>query len=210
MSGGEAEKQAVIQALGNLPVAGSGASIAGALPSADPALKVVLLAVLAQRGTKAELPAVSACLADKDASVRTAALGCLEGLGDETTIPTLLQAALHGASDAERQAGEKSVVAVLKRTGDEDQRAAPVVAALKSATGEDRAVLARILGQIGGKPALDALLAMTKDANADAQEAAIRRWPIRPRRRRNRSWRSWRRARRSRRSRFFRYGATSV
>ena len=173
MSSGDAEKQAVIQALGTLPGAGSGTSIAAALPTAEPGLKVVLLAVLSQRGTKEQIPAAAACLTDKDANVRIAALGTLQVLGDDTTVPARLQIALRGATEDERKAAEKSVIATLKRSADDETRIAPIVAALKTASGEDKAVLARILGQLGGKPAMDALLLLAKDAGAETKDAAI-------------------------------------
>ena len=173
MAGSDAEKQAVIQAISTM--SGGGASIETALPTAEPALKVALLGSLAQRGAKDQTPAVLACVKDADGKVRLAALTALETLGDETTLQVLLIAALRGSSDEERAAAEKSAVAVLKRSLDDDHRAAPVLEAMKAAAaGEDRAVLVRILGQIGGKPALEALMTMVSDKNPDVQEAAIR------------------------------------
>jgi hypothetical protein len=55
---------------------------------------------------------------------------------------------------------------------DDPARVAPILAALKSPEGT--AILARILGQLGGKPAMDALTLMAKDANSTTKDGAIR------------------------------------
>ena len=113
-------------------------------------------------------------------SVRIAALQALGVLTEAQSLPRVVELLVKAPEGAEAAAAEAAVVAACRRLPEADARAAAGVAALGKATGAGRARLLAVLPQVGGKPALEALIAETKSADANTRDAAIQAlaaWP---------------------------------
>lgn len=150
-----------------------------ALPGASPAVRAVLLDILASRPPTGSLDSVFAAAKDADLAVRTAALRALGVLADDSALPALLALLTKADDDDERSAAEQAVAAVAKRCTDREQPAA-IVASLDTSAVPARAAVLRVLGRLGGKAALSALRAALNDGQAEIREAALRgfsEWP---------------------------------
>lgn len=149
------------------------AAAADALPSAPPKAKVALLELLAARGAKAQKDAVLKQTADADASVRTAALKAAEKVAGESDAPRLVEILASAQDPSEASAALRASTAAASHGADPEKRADPFLAALAKATGQKRSLLERGLAKVGGKRALDAVLADVKSNDAKVREGAI-------------------------------------
>ena len=94
-----AESIAARRALLRIPGEGATAAMAKAIPDASPALRTLLLDLLASRDGKAHLDVILACTKDADDRVRAAAIEALGKLADAKDLP-LLTGRSRGASSA--------------------------------------------------------------------------------------------------------------
>jgi len=181
LAGGDAdEARAVKDALMRLGGADLMAAAAAALPNVPPASRVVLIETLAAGRAKAHVDAIFAAAKDADPAVRLAALKALGELADETALPRLVALLLAIEDGRERGAAQRAIVAAAQRIADPEARADALLAALGSAKGAQRATLLGVLARVGGKKALQAVVADTRSGEAEVQEAAIRAladWP---------------------------------
>lgn len=149
--------------------------LADGLPSLPPTAQVALLNALGARRDRAALPAVVAAASSPEATVRSASLAALGGLGNGSTVPLLVRAISGGgglADVARHSLGtvfgdgvDQALIETMKRTEDRGQRAllievldsrrasAAVPALLEEVGGDDanvrrRAILA--LGKVAG------------------------------------------------------------
>ncbi|MBM4030887.1 MAG: hypothetical protein FJ291_03780 [Planctomycetes bacterium] len=155
------------------------ARIAAALAAAEPALKGELLAVLAARGAREQLPAVVAAADDKAPAVRAEAIRALGALGDARQLSLLLER-LSAGSDAERAAADGALVAISRRAPDPKGVATELAKRLDGAATPLKASLLRALGETASPTALEPLCRALKDSEAAVQEAALRAlaaWP---------------------------------
>ena len=150
------------------------AAAAEALPTAPPRARVALLELLAVRGARAQRDAVLKQAADADDSVRVAALRALEKLAAEGDAPRLVDLTVAARDSSEESAALRAAVAAASQSPDPDRRADPFLAALAGATGPKRGVLERGLARLGGRRALDAVLADVKSADPAVREGAVR------------------------------------
>jgi len=174
------ERKAAQDALARLPGDAVTKVLVDALPVVTPRARVALLEVLAARPPTGDLAPLYAAAGDADGAVRTAALRTLGVLAGDKEVPALLKLLIGAQSDGEREAGGQAVADAARRAKDRDQPAALVVAALKGQNEPTRAALLRVLGRVGGKQALDSVLAGTNDSSAVVKEAAVRAfsdWP---------------------------------
>jgi HEAT repeat protein len=150
------------------------AAAAEALPAAPPKARVALIELLAARGARAQKDAVLRQTADADASVRTAALRAMEKLAAEADAPRLVELTVAARDATEESAALRAAVAAASQAADADHRADALLSALAKATGPKRATLERGLARVGGRRALDAVLADTKSTDPAVREGAIR------------------------------------
>jgi HEAT repeat protein len=149
------------------------AAAAAALDSAPAKPKVALLELLAARGAKAQKDAVLKQTTDADATVRTAALKAAEKVAGAADAPRLVDLVIAANDPSEASAALKAATAAGSQGADPEKRADPFLAALAKATGEKRGLLERGLAKVGGKRALDAVLADVKSTDAKVREGAI-------------------------------------
>ena len=95
-------------------------------------LRVALIEILASRRGLVAVPDILAVAIDEDAAVRAAAMKALGQLASTGHLPGMVQGILKAEPGRERVAAEKCVMFVCSRIADADQRATPLLAAMKS------------------------------------------------------------------------------
>ena len=175
-----AEQEAARQALVLLKGANVAEAILAHVAKAEPPVRMALIQALRYRYDPSAVPALQKAAADAEASVRIEALKALTAIADGSFLPAAVALLVKAQNDAElREAGEL-VAACAKRVPEEEKRAAPVLAALATATGPARAALLPALPRVGGVKALEAGRAALKDQDEAVSAAAIRAlgdWP---------------------------------
>jgi HEAT repeat protein len=146
--------------------------------SGEPAVRPLAIDILAERRARAAVPLCATAAIDADAAVRRAAMRALGKLGGPDEVPAMVQGFLKAAPGAERNDGEKALIAVCTENPGKAQAAESFLAVFKAAGDADRESLLSPLGRIGGKGALaivDELLA--DPAKRDFGIRVITRWP---------------------------------
>ena len=144
------------------------------LPNARPPARIALIEILAARGATAYLDDILAQIRHESESVRAAAIKAIGNLGSERDLPRVVDLLFNVEGGAERSAAQNAVVALARQNPDAEQRAAPLLRAMRGIAGSRRALLLGILPRIGGTQALQAILAETKSGDAIVQVAAVR------------------------------------
>ena len=172
------ERDAARDAINRIPGPEVTKLLLAALAGADAEGRIELVRAIAlHRAEPVAEPLLGVAEKDPDAPVRTEALKALADLADEKALPTLVKLLVGARDDGERQAAERAVVAVGRRVESEDERTAPVLAALPAASPAAKATLVKALGRLGGARALAAVRAALKDPSAEVQDAAFRTLP---------------------------------
>jgi len=143
--------------------------------------RVNLLNVVGLRGIKGGEALAMQRIGDADVEVQKAAWNTLGTLASAASLPKLMDKAESVTEPIERFV-EQALVAVVKNAEDGEAAVEPIVNAYRSGLGQDRyrAVLVRVLGQVGGK---EAMVQMTKAIQGGALEvrkaaiSAIAQWP---------------------------------
>lgn len=178
--GEEAEQAAARQSLGQLRGAGVDEQIIVELRDADAALRVELIGALKARRCGEAVRVLLAEARHESEAVRIAAFEALGVLGRASDGPALVELLCGAQPGAVVDAAVDATVAVCARVGDQEQRAASVLAAWGPASEAARVALVRVLGRVHG----DAALARIRDARAsdspevvDAAVRALADWP---------------------------------
>lgn len=143
--------------------------------------KVNLLNVLGLRGIKSGETLALQRISDPDVEVQKAAWNTLGTLAGASSLPKLLEQAESVTEPVERFV-EQAIVAVVRNAEDAEGAVEPIVNAYRSGLGQDRyrAVLVRVLGQVGGKEALVQLTKAIQGGALEVRKAAISsiaQWP---------------------------------
>ena len=112
-----------------------------------------------------------AALADKDKSVRLAALKALGVIAGDPQIPALLKLAKETTDNEEFSAVESALTGTAARRG--DACASQFGAALEGASPACAAAMLRALGASNTRKAMDTVAAQTKNANAEVKDVAV-------------------------------------
>lgn len=154
--------------------------IAAALPEATSDSQVALLEILADRRAKSQLETVFIYTKDDDNLVRLAAIKALAKLAEGKALPRLIELIPSAQSSAERSAAQRTVASIAKRIPDPESRADQLLTAIENTTGEEKSYLISTLALIGGKKALQTVVAETKSTDTAVKDAAIHalaEWP---------------------------------
>lgn len=173
-TGQDDEIKAVQQALMQVPGPRTMPAVARALPGMTPQTQRALLEVLAKRRARGQIEAVFAAASHQDSAVRVAALKALAALAQPEQLPRLVALLVNAQTSRELAAAQTTIVLVSEQIADPDRRSEPVLAAMAKATVPQRALLLHCLARIGGRPALDAVLADGKSPDAKLRDAAMR------------------------------------
>ncbi|RPJ75313.1 MAG: DUF1080 domain-containing protein, partial [Acidobacteria bacterium] len=158
------------------------------LDSLQPAGKAAALTVIGSKSGRRFAPKVLPLTSDGNPEVRAAAVKALAGVVGPEHLPALLKMldgsagpqaqpatalpAVNGADAAYVADVQRAVVAAASLVTPEDARATPVLAAMKTASHPERFV--EVLPQVGGKPALTALVELFEGSNLTLKAAAFR------------------------------------
>lgn len=156
------------------------ASMAKALSGMNQYSKIAIIEALATRKAKAQSAAVFAQVNNSNASVRSAAIKALDNVATAKDIDALI-AILNGAtSGSDKSAAQTAIVAAAEQIDDPQNRAAKVLPAMQAATGDKKIALIQVLGRIGGKAALGAVVTEAAGDDKAIEDAAVRAltsWP---------------------------------
>jgi hypothetical protein len=148
---------------------------------APAALTVELLRAVADRRIFIAKPAVSAALSATSPAVRTEGLKTLRVIGTPSDASAALNLLLKSGDDVEREEAEKTVTALLQKTGSADGRSRLIrMRLVMEKDPAARAALLSLLPATADGAALPLLRTALKDADpgvADAAARAIAAWP---------------------------------
>lgn len=142
--------------------------------------KAVLIDLLGEKGARGEIGRVFALAADADPATRASALGALARLAGERDLPRLVEM-LERAADADDIVNlQNAVAAAAVRGAEPSRRGAALVELMGGASSGRKAVILRVLPNVGGDKAMSAVLAATGDPDSQVQTAAVyalSQWP---------------------------------
>lgn len=167
-------KRAAVDALSRINAPGANAKLAAVVQSGQPAQQAAALDLLAARRAADTHDVVAAAAASTDPAVFASAQAALSVLAVEADLPTLLDQGLNLADAARATEFQNTAVALAERLP-EEQQTALLGERLAAATDPAvRAAILGIMGRLGGKPALDAVAAASKDADPAVRLAAAK------------------------------------
>jgi HEAT repeat protein len=172
--------KAIKEALLLLPTDAVVQDAAKAVPGSTAPVQIALIQILAERRATAQLDLVMAQTQSPSAGVRVAAKEALASLASERDLPKLVAFVRDAPSEAEEAAARKALLAVAKKIADPEARATAVLAELAKNSADAKLRLLGTLPALGGKKALEAVVAETKNADAKLKDGAIRalsEWP---------------------------------
>jgi HEAT repeat protein len=149
------------------------AAIAAMLEGSDGRLRAAGIELAGRRGIRKAVPALRKAAEDGDEALRVLAieaLGRTAALGD---LPFLVARLAKPRSSAEETAARDAIALAAKRLPDKDASAAKVLEALESAPAEAGPRLIAALGLVGGRKALEAVAARSRDPSAKLRDAAF-------------------------------------
>lgn len=173
------EREAARKSLATLKGKDIDATIVKTLQKAEGATKAELLYAVWGRRTAEGKPFAMAGALDKDEAVRMAAFTALERLGSAKDLPIMVDLLLKTQGDGALKAAEEALTSACRRTTDDQQRTAPLVAALGKGPAPAQAVLVRVLAKYQTPAALTAVREAAKSQDAavrDAAKAALAQW----------------------------------
>jgi len=142
--------------------------------------KAVLIDLLGEKGARNEFGRVFALAGDPDPATRNAAMGALARLAAEGDLPDLV-GLLEKATDADDIVNlQNAVSAAALRTASPARRGIALVDLMSGAAPGRRAVVLRVLPNVGGEKAMTAVVAATNDPDSQVQTAAVyalSQWP---------------------------------
>jgi hypothetical protein len=150
------------------------------LDTLPPSGKAAALGIIGNRAGRRFVARVLPLTADANADVRLAAFRALPGVVGPEHLPTLLLMLDGKAADGKTAVADdpavvphvQAAVAAAASSAPEEQRAKPVLAAIKTASHPERFV--DVLPSLGGKDALAALVEWFKGSNAVLKDRAFR------------------------------------
>ena len=179
-SADRAEQTAAAKSLIRLEGGDVSREITQVMNGADSKLRVQLIEILAQRRAFESVEELLNAARDQEATVRQAAMKALGKLATPEQVGGMIQGVLAAEPGAERGAAEKQVMIVANRIEDPQQRAAPILAAMKRMDRQDRLAILSVVGRVGGSEARQVIEQEIANRDALRHSAGIRaiaNWP---------------------------------
>jgi len=142
--------------------------------------QAALIRIMAARGATEDLELIFAKAKSADENIRLAALRALEPLVTENELARLIALLGEPFTSREKILIQNAIVASANQIADPESRADLILEAMPKARAENLADLIKPLPEIGGKKALEAVLAQTRSDDLEAQTAAVyalSQWP---------------------------------
>lgn len=177
-TGDKAQQAAARASLMRLPGEAASAAIVGEMQQAAVPQRVSLIEILTTR--RAGIPELLDAAVDGDPAVRSAAMMALGEMATPQHLPGMLPGVLKAEPGKERVAAERAIAKVCHRIADQQQQAAPLLAAMEDLPAADRTALLPALGRVGGPAALPAVEKAFQDADPEVHAAgltALCNWP---------------------------------
>ena len=172
--------EAAEKSLAALPGAAVDRAVLAALKNAEESTRGRLIDILLRR--KSTL-AVSSLLTESGsaaAAVHLPAIAALRSLATPDDVPAMIGLLSKTAKGRHRDEIEKTILLVCKKTKNDADQAAAVLAAFAKAGETERCTLLPLLGRLGGEKSLAIVTAAMKSDNPKIQTAAVRalcNWP---------------------------------
>ncbi len=169
-----------LDSLKSIPGEGVDAAIVARLEGAEPPAKALLIGLVGARRIAAADPAVRQALTDPSEPVRLAAIEALGQLVSLSDLDLLTSRAFGEGSRAEHAAARDALRTAALRMGDREGCAAKLAAALKGNTPGNQEYLLELLGRLGGRKALETVVANSQLDDAVLKDIATRvlgEWP---------------------------------
>ncbi|MEP0844275.1 MAG: HEAT repeat domain-containing protein, partial [Phycisphaerae bacterium] len=167
-----AEREAARKSLSTLRGDKVDGVILKALDSADGARRRELIQAVWGRRIAAAKPKLLALAGSSEEADRIAVMNALERLADQNDLPKVVEMLSKATSDAERQAGEQTILSVCRRAGDGEAATGPVVAAMAKSEPRGQVVLLKALGRLQTPGALAAVRKAMQSDDAQVKAAA--------------------------------------
>jgi len=155
-------------------------AIGKAIEGAPAASQVTLLYVLSDRRAVDAIPYILVATRSNERNVREAAMATMGWIASPKWVPDMVPAVLAKRDKQERAAAEKAIMKVCSRVGNPDDRAKPLIAALKDLNETDRLRLLSTMGRVGGAAALaeiDKAIASDDARTHETGLKALSNWP---------------------------------
>lgn len=165
--------QAAESSLASVPAKDADAALLATLASPEAKLRRAAIDALGRRNAATAVPALLKAARDSDASVRVAAVKALGSTAGLANLDSLAELAVQTAPQ-ELAGVEKAVVSACATIADKNACAQKLLARYPAADAAHKALLLRVLGQVGGAEALGAVRAALRDSNAELRDAAVR------------------------------------
>lgn len=151
------------------------------LQEKEPALRAVVVAVLAERRTPGALSGLVKAMGDTDAGVVNESIKALSSIGTASEVQGLAQVVITTTEAARRDAAANAIKSISGRTNDKAACSGPVLAALAATKDVPaQSSLVQVLPRIGDAASLAALVKVLADAAGELRDAAVRalaEWP---------------------------------
>ncbi|MDP6545489.1 MAG: HEAT repeat domain-containing protein [Phycisphaerae bacterium] len=156
------------------------ANIIKAISAGETKARIEAIRAVKARGCKQAVSALFKAARDADSGVRKESVSALGALAGEKDIGGLLAILVKPADPKERSGIEHAVGVAFLSVSDKKKAAEKIFTAMRSASGDAKASLIRLLVQTPTTKAVSALEFSVKDPNASISDAAVRTlaaWP---------------------------------
>jgi len=143
-------------------------------------LRTEAMLALASRGYSPAVPVLLRVAAEKEAPLQTAAFGALAALAREQDYLPAIDCVLRGATPAVTDAAERALVAIAQHLPGLAARTRPLLDQFGALHGQQRCLVIRVLGALGGPEALRAIVGSFQDGEPEVRDVAVRTvadWP---------------------------------
>jgi len=169
----DAEREAARAALVRMRGSDVDQTILKSLDCAEGPVRAELIRAAAARRIAEAVPMLYAATNDPDESVRVAVLEALGRLGTEKDVEKMVSVLVSARGEATRKAAEDALVAICSRTVVKDGPVSAVAAAMAGADTPGKVSLIRVLGQLQGPAALEALKEAYESGDDAVKTAAV-------------------------------------
>lgn len=166
--------QAAREGLVNLPGKEVDQAILAKFDAPDAKVRAAAIELAGLRRIAQAAPALVRAAGDPDEAVRRAALSALALVVDPQDLSVLIERLKKAAAPADREAARNALKVAAMRSPDREAAAGQLIGAMADASLETRLALLELLGDVGGKAALEAVAKAARDPQADIQDAATR------------------------------------
>ena len=176
-----AEQKAAAESLSRLRGEGVDEAILAGIGTAEPDVKVALIAAVGQRNIVSGVSTLMAAAQEPETKVQREAFRVLKVIAGQGDVAGLVQLLMGVKTGSVRSEAERTVAVVAKRIEDPNSQVSAILAVLPEVDGDlNRASLLNVLGKIGSNRGLDVLKKAISDESESIRETAIRalsEWP---------------------------------